>query len=159
MRFWMMISVLLLTGCGFHLRETLNIAEQYQPLCIEPLNVSDPFQRILRQQLKAHHVRLATSENTQAVRLHIQQASTERALAYSTTGQTNRIILQFTLTYHITDPQGNILFPETLLQAERELTFNPNMTLSTDQERQQLLTDLWRDTATQLIQQLAHDGR
>lgn len=149
----------LLTGCGFHLRGTFSIPKSLQTLQILPNQPYDTFQRVLRQFLKSNNIKIVdhnVEEATKVATLTILgQAFSERTIAYGSNGLPNRAVLELKITYQLTNPQGNPVGVNTVVVVERELTLNPLAVLGTDNERNRLQADLYRDAASQLVRQLS----
>lgn len=146
------------SGCGFHLRGQYCIAPEFQVLRIMPIGVFDHLQRTLRQQLKLAKIRVtdAPPEVEKASILTIlSQGFTERTTAYGPDVQVNRATLVFNMTYQITDENGRMLIPLSVIEVERELAINPNQVLGTDFERKRVRNELYIDATTQLIRQLS----
>lgn len=149
-----------LAGCGFHLRGDLCIPRPLQVLAISPDLPFDPFQRILRRTLKDNQVQVVglcsiNNECPANVLCIVNQKFSERNIAFGSDVQVNRVLLQFTVEYQITDREGNIIVDCNKLQVERELTINPNAVLGTDHDRQRVQNELYNDAAVQLIRQLS----
>ncbi len=152
------LVLLLVTGCGFHLRGAFQISPSLQVLQIQPNQPYDPFQRALRQILKSNQVTLVDDQNSnpKPTLLNIMNHSfSERVVAYGSDGQANRATLQLNVRYQILDPTGKINSQEKTVQVERELTINPSAVLATDNERTRLKADLYLDAAAQLVRQLS----
>lgn len=149
----------LLAGCGFQLRGAFSIPSSLQTLQILPYQPYDTFQRTLKQFLKNNEVKIIEQniDNTvQVAKLTIlSQGFSERTIAYGSNGLPNRAVLELKISYQLTNAQGKILGNNTLLFVERELMLNPNAVLSTDNERNHLHAELYRDAASQLVRQLS----
>lgn len=157
--FHFIITLSLLTGCGFHLRGAFSIPPSLQTLQILPNQPYDAFQRALKQFLKSNNIKIVEQniENTVPVATLtiLGQAFSERAIAYGSNGLPNRAVLELKISYQLTDVQGKPLGNNTLVTVERELMLNPNAVLGTDNERSHLQADLYRDAASQLVRQLS----
>ena len=157
--FHFIIVLSLLTGCGFHLRGAFSISPSLQTLQILPNQSYDVFQRTLKQFLKSNNIKIVeqNTENTIPVTTLtiLNQAFSERAVAYSSNGLPNRAALELKISYQLTDEKGKPLGNNTVVIVERELMLNPNAVLGTDNERSHLQADLYRDAASQLVRQLS----
>jgi len=153
------ICLLLLVGCGFHLRGQLIIPPELRVIQILPNTPFDPYQKYLRQALKSNEVRVIgpSEEGAKSVLILtlLSQNISERTLAYGGDGQTNRVLMQLTVIYQVSKPNGVILIPSSTAQAERELSVNPNFVLSNETERNQVREDLYVDATAQLMRQLS----
>ena len=157
-----LLNILLLTlvmGCGFHLRGAFHVPEVLKILQIRPNQPFDSFQRVLRQTLKSNKILILNedSPNIQeaSILTILNQGFSERVLAYGSDGQATRAIIQFTMTYQLTEANGKLIVTNNTVQVERELAINPNAVLSTDNERARIRSDLFLDGASQLMRQLS----
>lgn len=148
-----------LTGCGFHLRGALAIPPSLQVLQISPYQPYEKFQQLLLQTLKTHGIKIVTSPLTPEEKVAIltlrNREFKERTIAYESTGQPNRALLQFTLTYELRNKQGKISLENGMVEVEREMVLNANAVLGTESERDRLKNDLYLEAALQLIRQLS----
>lgn len=153
------ISFILLTACGFHLRGELVIPPELRVVQILPGTPFDPYQKYLRQALKTNEVQVVMPGEegckTALILTLLTQNITERTLGYGGDGQTNRVMMQMTITYQLSKPNGEILIPPSSVQSERELSINPSAVLSTDLEREHIRQDLYIDVSAQLMRQLS----
>lgn len=154
-----MVILLLLTGCGFQLRGTFNIAPELRVLKIEPDQPYDPFQRNLRQAFKANCVTVLDwcDNNNNASILKLSNVNfTERTVAYGSDVQVNRVTLQFSFSYQVVNAAGLVIVPCNTVDVERDLTINPYAVLGTENERASVKTELYNDATDQLIRQLSN---
>ncbi len=149
----------LLGGCGFQLRGAFSIPLALQTLQILPHQPYDTFQRTLKQFLKNNEVKIIEQDIDNTVQIAkltiLSQAFAERTIAYGSNGLPNRAVLELKISYQLTNAQGKALGNNTLVAVERELMLNPNAMLSTDNERNHLHAELYRDAASQLVRQLS----
>lgn len=154
----LVILVLLLSGCGFHLRGVFSIPESLQRLQILPIHSFNALQRPLKQRLKSNAVTLISAGDHASLKpatlTLLNEAFSERTIAYGSDAQPNRAILQLTIRYQLTDPTGKVLVDNGTVLVERELSLTPNATLGTDNERKRLQSDLYGEAASQLILQI-----
>lgn len=161
--FSMLILMIQVAGCGFHLRGLLNIPEQFRCLCISPDQPFDTFHQILKKTLRANEVQVVNgcrgdNCNNANILCIVKQNVFERNIAFGSDVQVNRVYIQFKIDYQITDPKGNVILDCNTLQVERELTVNPSAVLGTDHDRQRVYKELYTDAAIQLIRQLSYSG-
>ncbi len=149
---------LLLTGCGFHLRGALSVPPELQRLCICPEEPFSPLQKYLRATLKNNGVCLveyqANCKSNCATLSLLSQSIVDRPIAFGIDGQNNRLMIQLTVVYQITNPAGQDLICPTTIQVERELNVNPNAVLGTQSERDRVLLDLYHDLTAQIMRNL-----
>jgi LPS-assembly lipoprotein len=123
------VLVSLLAGCGFQLRGNYTIPASLHTIQLQPYDPYNPFQRILKRNLKANDIHILDNldETKKITTLYItSQTFTERTIAYGTDGQASRAILQLKVVYQILDTSKKIDAEQRVVQVERELALNPN---------------------------------
>ncbi len=154
------LSVLMLHGCGFHLRGSYEIPQGLKYLQLSPEQPYDPLQRILRKMLVSHGVHLSAGADTDASQpkpsiLTIQnQSFEERPIAYGMDGQATRLRLELRLAYAVDLQPGNHRHTNTI-RVQREWMVDPRNVLASDNERQRLKEDLFEEAAAQCISALS----
>jgi LPS-assembly lipoprotein len=158
-KIFIIILLLFITGCGFHLKGTFTIQNSLKILRISPHQPTDPLQKILRKSLKSNGVQIVEPQNSEATSVLLltilSQTFTEKTVAYGADGQANRSVIQFNITYQISNSSGKIIFSNGTIKVERLLTINPNAVLGTDNERNYVNEQLYIDAASQLMRQLS----
>lgn len=159
-----LLSALLLTasGCGFKLRGPYSIPPSFQIIRMVPDDPYDPFQRVLRQNLKNMGIQVLEDcppdsplAQQASVFSIMSQTLADRVTAYGPDVQVNRTLKQYTMTYQITDSRCAVLVPPTGIQIEREVPVDPNAVLGTQFESNLVRDQLYQDAVQQLMRQIS----
>jgi LPS-assembly lipoprotein len=144
--------VVLLSGCGFHLR-----GHQQAPLIPYPslhLQTHAPYSYLthaLEDQLKSHGVILqeATDTATPTLEVSADELSTQD-LAYSADGEVRRQRVNFQLNFNLTAHDGTVLIADQTLSVFRDQLLNPDQSLGDAYEQKMIEKELQQD-AIQLL--------
>ncbi len=146
------LALLALGACGFHLRGNVELSPQ-----LTPLYLSDSGPQTLRSEIRANlrgsGVRLSKSRDGAAAVLSIERVSqNRRVLSVDASGRAREYEVRYLLRYRI-QRSGQESVARTI-QLSRELLFDPDSVLALDYETRTLYTDMQRDAARLLLQQL-----
>lgn len=148
------VLLLLLGGCGFHLRGSTPLPPSLHEIRIDSSLPSDAFFKTLRSTLLSSGVSIKTTGDLPALKiLTIQRQSTPGSMGTST--QTREYQLKLTLQYEIHRSDGTLVPPVKTLTAHRTLMLNTNRMLGSTSEEQTLYYDMQEELARRLIDQLA----
>ena len=150
----LLAAILVLAGCGFHLREA-------KPLHFKTLYLSaaenDPFTIALVDALGANpNLTLVKRREDAEVTLQILLAARERQiLSLSTAGKVRELTLRERVRFQVTDTNGETLRPPSDLVVDRVLSYNDPNALSKTTEEGQVYVELQADTIRLLLLRLA----
>jgi LPS-assembly lipoprotein len=152
----LLIALLLLAACGFHLRgykepATMQVSSVY----LQTADNGD-IARAVRSQLKAGKTRLTdTAEAAQYVINLGKQKVQRRVLSVSaTTGKAEEYQVILSVVVSITDPDGETLLADQLIKLSRDYTFDEDAVLGKSAEEEELLGDLTDQAANQILDRL-----
>ena len=155
--FCIVLSTIILYGCGFHLRGSYAIPEALKIVHISPYQPYDPLQRALRQMLAGNGVQIvegASHDETPPSTLTIKnQNFEERPIAYGVDGRVTRTRLELRLEYAV-DVQPTY-HSEHTIRIARDYNLNPNNVLGTENEGNRLKEDLYEAVAIQCVLELS----
>jgi len=158
-RFVLLACILLIAGCGFHLRGYFPIPDEFKLLRIMPNQSFDPFLLALRKTLINNGVKILKRDNTADVKVAtltiVNQNISERNVAYGTDVQANRAVMQLIVAYQLSDSSQKTVIENASVQVTREFQINPNAVLGTENERNHIRSELYLDAAAQLVRQLS----
>lgn len=148
---FVLLLVLLITGCGFHLRGPMPLAPAMHDLYIETQDPYGQLTRNLRQFLKQSGVNLVEKKEQATILLVIlSEATSQQLLSLSGTQQTRQYNLILTVTFQLTNPQGAVLITPQTARETRTLTIKADQILAGsneantlyDQMRQAIIYDI-----------------
>ena len=149
--------LLLLGGCGFHLRgQAEALPAAVSPLYIAGFDSRDALYRALRHTLTANGVSLTEARAQAASILRIdQRRSTRQVMSVDKRNKVVEYELIESLRFELRDAAGEVLVPAQSLRALR-IHLNPELeTLSRLREAEILREDMRRELAQRLVQRLA----
>jgi LPS-assembly lipoprotein len=147
----LLISSLLLSSCGFHLRGSLPL-ERYPAIFVDAKKHSE-LASLLSDQLESNKVKLLTELDPKAPALMLQQDSLERrTLSLFPNGQVAEYELIYRVKYQLLLPDQDI--QEFQFELTRDYQDDPNLALAKAKELDLLLQELRNQAASRIIRQL-----
>ncbi|MDF3126833.1 MULTISPECIES: LPS assembly lipoprotein LptE [Rheinheimera] len=147
----LLISSLLLTSCGFHLRGSLPL-ERYPAIFVDAKKHSE-LASLLSDQLESNKVKLLTELDPKAPALMLQQDSLERrTLSLFPNGQVAEYELIYRVKYQLLLPDQEL--QEFQFELTRDYQDDPNLALAKAKELDLLLQELRSQAASRIIRQL-----
>lgn len=144
-----LLSLLLLAGCGFHLRGTYTLP--FQTLYIGLPQTSELRALLARSIAASSDVRLVDAQkDAQASLLVTGDRQTKNILSISSSGQAQSYQLVRDFSFRLIGKQGRDWLPPNDIVLRRDITFNNDQVLS--KESEEVL--LWRDIQNDLVQQV-----
>jgi len=144
--------VVLLTGCGFHLKGEANLALSLKQLAL--IKSGDKvFDDELMRQLKSAGVKLIEGDNitTLSVRLNVPA---EINIAESSATSLSIQQLQVSVDYSLKMASGQWYIQNQTLSQNKEFELDSNQLLSKNKEKQQLYQQMKKNLVTILLYQL-----
>jgi LPS-assembly lipoprotein len=133
------LCILLLTACGFHLREPVHLAPSLQHLYLETNDPYGELERNIRQYLRASGVIVtATPQESTAVLEILSESTSEQLLSVGSTQQTRQYNLILTVTFIVTTPAGKPLMQPQTVSETQALTVQADQILGGSNEENNL---------------------
>ena len=146
------LSLLLTTGCGFHLRGIQELPAWLNKVAIIIQQANPDWEPLLREQLQSAHVVVVEDPSQAPYWLMIQQESTQANIISISSGSSPR---QYQLVYRVIftlqRAKGADVIPPTTLLVTRPLTINNDRILGSHDEEEQLKHEMRRDAAIQML--------
>ena len=150
--FVVMLSSLLLSSCGFHLRGDLPLS-QFEAMHIKSERHSE-LAALVAQRLQHNKVQLLDSYQQTAPVLQLIDDSLERRnLTLFPNGQVAEYELIYSVTYVLHQADGSRLAPRSV-EVYRDYQDDPNFALAKTREREVLLGEMREDAARALLRQV-----
>lgn len=149
--------LLIVTGCGFHLRGNVNWPEQYKTIYL-----SSFAQNVDRWSLLGVFERqlpkgITVVDSVEKADLRVQLLSETlqiRALSSSTYGQNKEETHYYSAVVQVTDRAGNMILPATTLSRQKDFSYNEGDLLGRSTGAQELRRELVSESALMLIRRL-----
>lgn len=154
-KFLLWVSLLLLNSCSFHLRGIEPLPQELSPVAIVCNQVSPDWNAILRQRLQTANLNVVDIPADARYSLVIQNENMQRNIMSISSGSSSR---QYQLIYRVTftfkKTKGRDLISDAPVIVTRLLTINNDRILGSHDEEEQIINDMRRDIATQIIYRL-----
>jgi len=149
-------STLLLTACGFQLRQAPDYA--FDSIYISAANVAlgNELRRSIATSDKVRVVGAAGPAGSAQVVLEIVSDQREKVVVgLNASGQVREFQLRTRVKFRLRTAQGKELLPETELLQQRDISFNESAALAKETEENLLYRDMQTDIVQQLMRRLA----
>ena len=150
-----LLSLALLTSCGFQLQGAYQTPEAMQRTYIEAPDRHSLFYLELRQQLQAAGVELVDTADAATATLSIMLDNTDqRVLSVSARNVPTEYDVFYTIQYALSKPTESLLSP-TVLTLTRDYTYDSTLVLGKAREEQMLREAIVADLVRIVMKQLA----
>jgi LPS-assembly lipoprotein len=148
---------LLLVSCGFHLRGAGG--GTMLPAALAAVRVvsssplaNEPFTVAVRDALTQAGAKIVDAPEAPAVVLLGEQTETRVASVSTATARASGYLLLYSTSFKLDGPQP---IATQTVRLQRSYTFDPTQVLAREQQEQELLRDMRRDAAQQIVRRLA----
>lgn len=156
-QYFLFFVVLLLAGCGFHLRGILNLAPQLNNTYIQSDAPNSKFTQILKRLLIANHINVVDSPAQATAILKLSNVSSTNALTSLSGGaEAGQYTLYGSVQFSVIDAQTKqVLIPPRLVENTTTFSSNATQALSTQAQINDLMNTLQNEIAQNIVNQLA----
>jgi LPS-assembly lipoprotein len=149
------ITLLLLTGCGFHLRGDIPGSTQEKTLFLSGVAKGNPFYADFNRSLIAGGGIMAVKPAEASAIINVTMVRhLRRPITLSAVGRANMFDLTFRVIYEVQGPKGNILIPEKELMVRREYFNTQDSPLGQGLEEVQIRSEMEMEAAQTLLRQV-----
>ncbi|NAW69678.1 luciferase [Vibrio sp. V27_P1S3P104] len=149
----LLLTTLLLSGCGFQLRGDYDIPEKLNTMSLTSYDQFSTFTRIVKDQLRMNEIELV-APSADVPNLHLVNESTsERTLSLYQNTRAAEKELTFIASYRVTIPELGIKTFST--SVTRSYLDNPLTALAKSVERELIVDEMRKLAASQIIRQMA----
>lgn len=148
------VLMLLLGSCGYHLRGAYKLPSQMATTVIRSDNLNSELMRSLRRSLETSGINVVSEVNpadansvqqSKATVLRIfKEKQNKRVLSVDVNGRVREFELYYKISIELTGADGFIV-PEQTLELSRDFLFDPEDVLGKSDEEADLLRDMQRD--------------
>ena len=148
-----LLLVVLLAGCGFHLRGSA-------PVPFETLYIPDAKTGIaldLKRNIEAGtNAKVIDDPKKADAILELSGESREKIiLSLTGTGRVREFRLRYRMGYRVHDGKGGEYVPPSVVQLQRDVTYDDSAILAKEAEEQLLFRDMENDMVQQVLRRLA----
>jgi len=153
-RLLLLLTVLMLSACGFHLRSAPNLP--FESIFFEGIGKNTPLGVELRRNMNLSGVSVVDKAKDAEVILQMLADGHERKIeALDTSGNVRVYSLYERFRYQLKDNHGVILIPPAQILIKRSITYDPNQELAKQTEEGLIYREMQRDIVQQLLRRLA----
>lgn len=148
----LLAGALFLQGCGWHLRGAQPLPSELQTLHLQIASENSQFARSLKRSFKTMDVMLTDSSSDAPYTLSVSPIRNDRRVLSTTgTAKVAEYVLTSSITYSVSDTNGERLVEPTLISTEKTYLYNRNNAVSSYEEESLLREEMQRDLIQQLI--------
>ncbi len=155
MRFFLLLTALLLAGCGFHLRGPVSMP--FETLYLNTSNPGTLFILDLRRNLEANKVVLVDeAEQADAILEVVFESSDKQVLSLGADGRVNEFRLNYRVSLRAYDLKRRDWLPAEEFVQRRDYSFDDTQILAKEAEEALLQTSMRTDMVQQIMRRLAN---
>jgi LPS-assembly lipoprotein len=149
----MILTVLLLTACGYHLRGAIDLPSEMKSVYIE--GASPSLQEQFRKAFASSNVQLVTSRSAAGTIITVSnEENLKRALSLGASGYANQYGLEYRLNYEVTDVNNKPLVTSQPISIKREYFNNQQLILGKDNEEIVIRNEMYQQAVRTIVNQV-----
>jgi len=154
MRTLLLLTTLLLTACGFHLRGQAGMP--FDALYLDAANPGTPFITDLRRNLEANKVKLVnTAEQADVVLNIVSEIPEKQILTLGGSGRVNEFQLRYRVSLRAYDLEGQDWIPAEEIMLRRDYIYDDTKILAKEAEETLLYQSMRSDMVQQIVRRLS----
>ncbi len=155
---WMLLGLALvvMAGCGFHLRGAADLPDSIKTLFIQGVDLSQTRGRALKEGLENNGVTVVSQYQAgQAVMTITENIQERRVLSVGSDAKVSEYELYSALRFSLTDGQGKALLADQLVESQRDYQFDQTQVLSADEEERLLREQMDQQLVQSVLRRLS----
>lgn len=150
-----LLSVAILSSCGWRLRGTLTLPENLSSVYISNQTRSTDLDEELERLLSNNDITVAESASAAQLIITLEEFDeANRTASLSSAGRTSEYELTSEVTYNIKDNLGNELIPTSEASVIRTYQYDENNVIAAGNEQRLLQQEIRRELAQQILGRL-----
>ena len=155
----LLVLALLLSGCGFHLRQSVALPASMQHIHLTVNNGGD-LQRSLARALRNSGITIEDESGPGVAELDVPQARfTTDTLSISGGARVTEYSVQYQVKFSVKDATGTMLLPEQRIQMSREYSYDATNTIGNDAQVEEIQRSLIDDMVQSILFRLQAAAR
>ncbi len=148
----LLVFGLAISGCGFHLRQLVDLPQGMDQIYVKGLPPSNQFVNQLNQTIKLSNGQVTHDLSSAGLILNVfNNNMSRREVSLSQTGKANEYELTYILDYQLQLPTGETVLPRQSIQIIRDY-FNPQINVIGKSEEEGVIrTEMYREAARTLL--------
>ena len=150
----LLIAVLMLSSCAFHLRERADMP--FKTLYLDAENPKTLFIADLRRSIEANHVQLVnTSAQADVVLKIVFEIADKQILTLGSNGRVNEFRLNYRISVRAYDLMQQDWIPAEEMSLHRDLSYDDTIVLAKEAEEALLYQNMRSDMVQQIVRRLS----
>lgn len=150
---FILLSVLFLTACGYHLRGAMDLPSDMKSIYIE--GASAPLTEQFRKALASSNVQLVNTRAAAGAIITVSnEDSLKRAASLGASGRANQYNLEYRLNYEITDVNNVQLVKSQPIEIRRDYFNDQQLILGKDNEELVIRNEMYQQAVRTMINQV-----
>ena len=153
------LLVLVLSGCGFHLRDALVLPENIDRIKVES---RDPYSALVssleRSIARAGAAVVAADGSAEARSAATLRISSERwastPLSVDQFGRAQEYTLRYAVVFSLLSAEGDVVVPQQAVEMSRDYISSPTESTGTDTERELLTREMQREMTASILRRI-----
>lgn len=147
--------VLLLAGCGFHLREPLQLPPDLAGVQVVARSPYSPLAQSLTRSLERAGFEVPQRRTEGAAVLRVLSERWEsKAISVDQFGRGQEFSLRYAAVFRLDSADGDELVPEQVIELSRDYVSLPNNSTGSESEREMLARELQREMAAAVLRRI-----
>ncbi len=156
MRHLLILTLLTLTACGFHLRGSIEIPPYLKTLQLQDASPATRIASELQRALQDDGVTITDDAAQANAVLRLQSESfTRRVQAVDASGKAQEYGLRYNVVFSVLGPDGAVWLSNASASAMRDLRFDEGAVLGAGGEQEQLQAEMRAEAVRGILRQLA----
>lgn len=148
-------AVLLLAGCGFHLRDALLLPPDLGPVRVQSADPNGPLAQQLQQSLERAGASMAAADATEAASLHILgEQWGDTPISVDQFGRAQEFTLRYAVVFDLRRADGSDLVPQQAIELSRDYVSAPTNSAGTEGEREILVREMRREMLSSILRRI-----
>jgi len=153
---FVIFSLIVLAGCGFHLRGSANLVDSLKVMYVQGVNLKQGLGLALKRNLTSNDVLvLASYQADNAVLTIIENKVERRVLSVGSDAKVSEYELFGTVKFNISDKNGQLLAENQNVEARRDYQFDQDQVLGKEEEERLLREELNQQLAQSIVRYLS----
>lgn len=150
---FLMLMVLLLTACGYHLRGELDLPDDMKTVYME--GASPALVNQFRQALMNSSVRMVDTRAEAGTVIMVSDEDTlKKASSLSSSGYANQFGLEYRFNYEVLDNNGKEVIASRPIEIRREYFNNQQLILGKDNEEVVVRNEMYQQAVRTMLNQI-----
>ena len=149
----LMLCVLLLSACGYHLRGAIELPSELKNVYLE--GASAPLREQFKLALQSSAVQMVNSRAEAGIVIVVSnEENLTRSLSLGAGGRSNQYGLEYRLNYKITNAKDVILMESSPVEIRREYFNNQQVILGKENEEATIRNEMYQQAVRTMINQI-----